>query len=86
MTALVDRLAERGHLARAPHPADRRRLEIHVTDHARAQVLQYILPLTADIRALADTFKTEQRDAIGRFLEELTTIVRRHADSDAATR
>ena len=86
VTALVDRLAQRGHLMREPHPADRRRLEIHVTDHARDEVLRHILPLTADIRALADTFDAEQRDAIGRFLEELTAIVRRHADSDAASR
>jgi DNA-binding MarR family transcriptional regulator len=86
VTALVDRLAQRGHLTREPHPADRRRLEIHVTDHARDEVLRHILPLTADTRALADTFSVEQRDAIGRFLEELTAIVRHHADSDAATR
>ena len=86
VTALVDRLAERGHLAREPHPADRRRLEIHVTDHARTEVLRHILPLTADIHALADTFDAEQRDTIGRFLEELTAIVQRHADGDAATR
>ena len=82
ITALVDRLAERGHLARGPHPADRRRLEIHVTDHARDEVLQHILPLTADIRALADTFSDGERAAIGRFLDELAAIVRRHAGED----
>jgi DNA-binding MarR family transcriptional regulator len=82
VTALVDRLAERGHLVRQPHPADRRRLELHVTPHARDEVMRHILPLTADIRALADTFSAEERDAIGRFLEELAAIVQRHADSD----
>jgi len=84
ITALVDRLAERGHLVREPHPADRRRLEIHVTPHARDEVLRHILPLAADIRALAETFDSPQRDAIGRFLEELTAIVQRHADHDLA--
>jgi DNA-binding MarR family transcriptional regulator len=84
VTALVDRLAERGHLVRQPHPADRRRLELHVTPHARDEVLRHILPLSADIRALADTFSAEERDAIGRFLEELAAIVQRHAEHDPA--
>ena len=84
ITALVDRLAERGHLAREPHPADRRRLEIHVTPHARDEVLRHILPLTADIRGLAETFDDGERAAIGRFLDELTAIVQRHADDDIA--
>ena len=84
ITALVDRLAERGHLVREPHPADRRRLEIHVTPHARDEVLRHILPLTADIRGLAETFDDGQRAAIGRFLDELTAIVQRHADDDIA--
>lgn len=85
ITALVDRLAERGHLAREPHPGDRRRLEIRITDHARDEVLRHIRPLSADVCALADSFNAEQRDAIGRFLEGLTAIVQRHAGSDPAT-
>ncbi len=84
VTALVDRLAERGHLTREPHPADRRRLEIHVTPHARDEVLVHVMPLAADIRALAATFDAGERAAIGRFLDELTAIVLRHADDGAA--
>ena len=37
-------------------------------------------PLAADISALAGTFDTGERVAIGRFLDELTAIVQRHAD------
>jgi len=80
VTALVDRLAERGHLARKPHLTDRRRLEIQVTPRARTEVLRHARPLAADISALAGTFDTGERVAIGRFLDELTAIVQRHAD------
>ena len=44
-------LAARGHLVREPHPADCRRLESHVTPHARDEVLRQILPLSADLFA-----------------------------------
>jgi DNA-binding MarR family transcriptional regulator len=80
VTALVDRLAERGHLERRPHPDDRRRLLLAVTPHARQEVLRHVLPLADDVRALAQTFNDEERAAIGRFLDELTAIVDRHAE------
>jgi DNA-binding MarR family transcriptional regulator len=82
VTALVDRLAERGHLERRPHPADRRKLLLTVTPHAREEVLRHITPLAQDIGALAGTFSEEERLAIGRFLEGLTAIVDRHAGDD----
>ncbi len=72
VTALVDRLAERGHLERQPHPADRRKLLLTVTPHALDEVLRHVLPLADDVRALAKTFNDEERTPrIGRFLEEL---------------
>ena len=86
ITALLDRLTERGHLAREPHPADRRRLEIHVTDHARQEVLRHIVPLSDDILELAATFDANERAAILRFLDGLTAVVQRHADNDTGDR
>jgi DNA-binding MarR family transcriptional regulator len=82
VTALVDRLAERGHLERQPHPADRRKLLLAVTPHAREEVLRHVMPLAEDVRALANTFTEEERTAIGRFLEELTAIIDRHAEEE----
>lgn len=85
VTALVDRLAERGHLVREAYPGDRRRLQIHLTPHAVDEVMHHVMPLADDIRALAGTFTDEERRAIGRFLEGLTAIIERHAQ-DAPTR
>jgi len=79
VTAIVDRLEARGHLGRAPHPGDRRRLEIHMTPLARDEVLRHISPLTADIRTLVDDLDDGERSAVLRFLNELTDIVLRHA-------
>ena len=82
VTGLVDRLAERGHLERHPHPGDRRKLLLRVTPHAVEEVMRHVLPLADDVRALAGTFSDEERVAIGRFLEELTAIIERHAQRE----
>jgi DNA-binding MarR family transcriptional regulator len=64
---------------REAYPGDRRRLQIHVTPHAVDEVMHHITPLAEDVRSLAGTFTDEERRAIGRFLEELTAIIERHA-------
>ena len=84
VTALVDRLAERGHLERSAHPADRRKLLLTVTPRARDEVLRHVLPLDRDVRALASTFSEDERRVIGRYLEELTAIIERHAEEEPA--
>jgi hypothetical protein len=43
------------------------------------EILHHVRPLADDIRALAATFSAGERAAIGRFLDELTAIVERHA-------
>lgn len=80
VTALVDRLTERGHLVRQPHPGDRRRLQLHMTDHARDEVMRHVRPLSNDVDALAAGFSGPERAVIARFLEGLTAIVERHAE------
>ena len=84
VTALVDRLTERGHLVREPFPGDRRRLQLHVTPHAVDEVLRHVRPLSADIAALTATFSDDERRAMARFLDGLTAIVERHAAEDVS--
>lgn len=79
VTALADRLADSGHLARAAHPTDRRRVLLERTRKAETEVLREVLPLAADVRQLADGFSQSERDAIGSFLDQLIAIVERHA-------
>jgi DNA-binding MarR family transcriptional regulator len=83
VTALVDRLTERGHLVREPFPGDRRRLQLHVTPHALDEVLRQVRPLAADIGVLTAAFSDPERLAIARFLAGLTAVVERHAREQA---
>ena len=85
ITALVDRLTERGHLVREPFPGDRRRLQLHLTPHATDEVLHHVLPLAADVGVLAAAFSDDERAAIGRFLDGLIAVVERHAGEEPPT-
>jgi DNA-binding MarR family transcriptional regulator len=82
VTALVDRLAERGHLERHPHPADRRKLLLTATPQAREEIMRHVTPLSDEIKTLATSFNDEERTVIGRYLAALTEIVERHARQD----
>jgi len=68
-TGVVDRLERRGHVERRKHPTDRRRLEVHVTDQGRAELLRHLRPM---IRVLADldaTLSAGERAAAVRYLQ-----------------
>ena len=78
-TTLLDRLEARGHVERERHPSDRRKVIVHVTPHARDEVLQHVRPMTAEIMALAEGLTEDQRQTVGAFLDEVAAIVARHA-------
>lgn len=77
MTALLDRLAERGHVVREPHPFDRRRVVVRLTTHARQETLTHVRPMSDEIRHLAERLPAEERRTVARFIDELTAIVSR---------
>jgi DNA-binding MarR family transcriptional regulator len=79
MTALLDRLAERGYVVREPHATDRRRVALRLTAKAHDEARLHVRPMAADIRDLARRFSPDERQTIGRFIDDLTAIVRRHA-------
>lgn len=80
MTALADRLEERGHVVRERHPADRRRVMLRTTPSADAEVGERVYPMVADIVALAESLGTRERQAVGRFLDEFVALIESHAD------
>jgi len=77
MTALLDRLVERGHLVREPHPSDRRRVALRLTASAHEAARAHVRPMAAEITELAGRLSPEERTTVGRFLDELAVIVRR---------
>ncbi|SCF41032.1 DNA-binding transcriptional regulator, MarR family [Micromonospora carbonacea] len=83
-TTLVDRLVQAGHVARAPHPRDRRRLCLQVTDHAAAQVVEALRPMLAGVERAVDRLSPEQAAATAAFLRETAEVMREYADGTPA--
>lgn len=74
-TALVDRLEAAGHLARTPHPTDRRRVLLTPTGSATAEVVAALAPLLGAIAALVDDLTPEQRETVAGFLHGATDAI-----------
>jgi len=79
VTALADRLEESGHLERAPHPTDRRRVMLRRTRKADEDLAAEIVPMSMQILALAERLTVDERQAAGRFLDGFIAIIERTA-------
>jgi DNA-binding MarR family transcriptional regulator len=80
-TALVDRLQDAGHLERAPHPTDGRRVVLALTDSARAEVGAALAPLLARIADVVGGFDADEQRAITRFLTAATAAMADFAEA-----
>jgi DNA-binding MarR family transcriptional regulator len=70
-TALIDRLESAGHVARQRSSADRRKVEIRVSDEAVALGWEFFGPLlTGMVRAMR-SFDAAELDTVDRFLREV---------------
>ena len=79
-TGIVDRLEAKGHVHRVPHPQDRRRTQVIMTPHARAEVMRQMGALFAGV-AKADAELTEaERAVVVRYLK--ATIAAAHGVLD----
>ena len=67
-TGIVDRLERRGHVERRPHPDDRRRTTVHVTDEGRAEILGHLRPMLVALQELDAGLSATERDVVLRFL------------------
>ncbi|MBB3045544.1 MarR family transcriptional regulator [Nocardioides soli] len=67
-TGLVDRLAQRGHVRRTPHEADRRRTQVEMTPSGREEVFTQLLPMFRELERLDRSFTAEERAVVERYL------------------
>jgi DNA-binding MarR family transcriptional regulator len=67
-TGIVDRLVERGHAERRPHPEDRRRVEVHLTDSGRREILGHLAPMFTGLADLDDSFSADELAVVERYL------------------
>jgi len=67
-TGIVDRLVAHGHAVRRPHPDDRRRTDVHVTDSGREEVLRLLMPMFVELARLDAEFDDDERAVVARYL------------------
>lgn len=79
VTALLDRLEASGHVARAAHPKDRRRIIVTRTAKASEDLAAEAAPLEDELRHVAGGMTAGERETAGEFLEALVDIVERAA-------
>lgn len=70
-TELVDRLESSGHVRRARHPHDRRRVVLEVTDTGRRSVMAELGPLLARFDRVADELGPEGSAAVVAYLRAI---------------
>ncbi|UOQ61444.1 MarR family transcriptional regulator [Leucobacter rhizosphaerae] len=74
-TKLVDRLADSGHVRRAPHPTDRRARVIELTDVARGAFFRLFGPQLTAMRGAFEEFSDEELDAAVRVLAAVSAAI-----------
>jgi len=79
VTAIADRLTESGHLERAPHPSDRRRVLLKRTQKTEEELSEEIAPMAQELLELAESLTDEELQAVGRFMERFIEIIQRTA-------
>jgi len=75
MTAMLDRLAERGFITREPHATDRRRIVVMLTERGRERVFSQVHGMANEVIALSATLDADERRVVGRYFEELSEII-----------
>lgn len=80
-TTLVDRLEAAGHVARHPHPTDRRRLAVTPTGPSAAAAYEAIAPLVAGLEAAAAELTPAERAAAARYLDRVIDVMRSYVAS-----
>lgn len=68
-TGIGDRLEGHGHAVRRAHPSDRRRVELHITDSGREEVLGQLLPMFRALAELDARFSPGEREVVARYLQ-----------------
>jgi hypothetical protein len=88
VTGMIDRLHRAGYVDRAPNPEDRRGVLVALRpDTPRDEVLPAIFgPLGQDMAELASRFTPGELDAIGRYLEGTTEVLREHTSRVSSPR
>ena len=79
VTALVDRLEKVGHVRRVRDPADRRRVELEMSETAMAAGAEHFGGLARDMSTAMEGYTDEELAVVRRWLEDMTAVITRHS-------
>lgn len=68
-TGIVDRMVSRGHAERHRHPGDGRRVDVHLTDSGREEILGHLMPVFVELARHDASFTDAEREVVLRYLE-----------------
>ena len=80
-TAVVDRMSQRGHVLRTPHPRDRRSLLIRPSPEAVTQTLETLRPLFDEAENIINALTPSGQDTVVVYLQGILEAM--HAQIDA---
>jgi DNA-binding MarR family transcriptional regulator len=75
MTAMLDRLAERGYVVREPHASDRRRILIRLSAEGRDRIFKQVHGMAGDVIAISDRLDADERRMVVKYMEELSEAI-----------
>jgi len=75
MTAMLDRLAERDYVVRAPHATDRRRIMVALTKSGRDRIFMKVHGMANEVVAISEKLPADERAVIGRYIERLGGVI-----------
>ncbi|WP_219106101.1 MarR family winged helix-turn-helix transcriptional regulator [Austwickia sp. TVS 96-490-7B] len=70
-TALIDRLESAGHVSRRPHPGDRRKTVLQLTEQARATSRAQFRPLSEAMQQQLQRYQPHDLDVVAAVLNDL---------------
>ncbi len=80
MTTLLDRLERLGYLRRVPHPTDRRRVVVEMTDKTRRRIEQIYAPVGMEGRELLACLSDRQLELIAKVMRTGRELLERHTE------
>lgn len=84
-TGIVDRLEAKGHVHRSPHPGDRRRTEVVLTDSAHAEVMAHLAPMFRVVAQADAALTDEERTIVVRYLRSAVAAADAVTSAEAAS-
>ena len=75
-SGIVDRLEARGHVSRQPHPTDKRRTVVVISDSGRVEVLAQLRPMFEGLVAADSRLNDEQRQVVDAYLRDIIAAIR----------